>query len=395
MNPLLARKRSTASLRRKRSNLGSDTSATPSDQKPREEKSAPYRDPQYRMQLEDMGSYMDDWDLDVADTSKELCRCLLKQEQSVPSHSIFRNDIFDRACRKLQDKNETRVIQDISRLIVPSAETLATFGAKDLDILSESVNEGWNNAVPFLGPRPQPDYAVAFKKTAFTKEQLSKIRPIVGNIAKDISFFMATYYMYFPFLTCEVKCGAAALDVADRQNAHSMTISVRAVVELFRLGKREKEIHREILAFSISHDHRTVRIYGHYPVIDGKETTYYRHHIRTFDFTELNGREKWTTNILVQNIYKNWMPSHLSKICSVIDDLPSDINFEVPSLSEKSGLSQGLASSHLSQQSTDSEPLLEEPSSGLDAADLDVTPTTSFTGPETSKGSRNVPEQRT
>ncbi len=30
---------------------------------------------------------------------------------------------------------------------------------------------------------------------------------------------MATYYMHFPFLTCDVKCGAAALDVADRQNA--------------------------------------------------------------------------------------------------------------------------------------------------------------------------------
>jgi hypothetical protein len=40
-----------------------------------------------------------------------------------------------------------------------------------------------------------------------------------------------------------------------------MTLAVRGVVELFRLVKREKELHREILAFSISHDHRTVRIY--------------------------------------------------------------------------------------------------------------------------------------
>jgi len=51
--------------------------------------------------------------------------------------------------------------------------------------------------------------------------------------------------MYFPFLTCEVKCGSAALDIADRQNAHSMTLAVRGVVELFRLEKREKEFHRE------------------------------------------------------------------------------------------------------------------------------------------------------
>jgi predicted nucleic acid-binding protein len=46
---------------------------------------------------------------------------------------------------------------------------------------------------------------------------------------------MATWQMYLPFLACEVKCGAAALDVADRQNAHSMTLAVRGTVELFRL----------------------------------------------------------------------------------------------------------------------------------------------------------------
>jgi hypothetical protein len=46
--------------------------------------------------------------------------------------------------------------------------------------------------------------------------------------------------MYFPFLTCEVKCGAAALNIADQQNAHSMTLIVRGTVELFRLVKREK-----------------------------------------------------------------------------------------------------------------------------------------------------------
>jgi hypothetical protein len=51
-----------------------------------------------------------------------------------------------------------------------------------------------------------------------------------------------------------------------------MTLAVRCVVELFRLVKREKELHREILAFSVSHDDSSVRIYGHYPVIDGPNT---------------------------------------------------------------------------------------------------------------------------
>ena len=116
--------------------------------------------------------------------------------------------------------------------------------------------------------------------------------------------------MYLPFLTCEVKCGIAALDIADRQNAHSMTLAVRGIVELFRLVKRENELHREILAFSISHDHRTVRIYSYYSVINGKNTAFYRHPIHEFSFIALDGKEKWTAYKFTKNIYDIWMPTH-------------------------------------------------------------------------------------
>ncbi len=114
---------------------------------------------------------------------------------------------------------------------------------------------------------------------------------------------MATYYMYFPFLTSKEKCGATALDIADRQNAHSMKMAVRGIVELFRLMKREKKLHLEILAFLISPDHKTVRIYGHYPVIDENKTTFCRHPIRKYDFTELDGKEKWTACKFTKNVY--------------------------------------------------------------------------------------------
>jgi hypothetical protein len=132
---------------------------------------------------------------------------------------------------------------------------------------------------------------------------------------------MATYYMYFPFLTCEVKCGTGGLDIADRQNAHSMTLAVRGIVELFKYVGREKELHREILAFSISHDHESVRIYGHYPVIDGNKTSFYRHIIRKFNFTESNGKDKWAAYKFTKNVYEHWMPNHFQRICSAIDGL--------------------------------------------------------------------------
>lgn len=332
------------SLRRKQS----DTSLTgSSNQKKREGKIAPYRDNRYTMLLAAKGSYMRELDdYEIPKNIKDLCQTLLERNQTVPQDSLFRDDLFKRTCREIEDRNEAMIIQDIARLIVPSVKTLAIHGAKHLDHLIENVDEGWTEGIPVEGPRPQPDYSVGFRRSAFTDEQLNRLDPLIGSVY-DTSFFVATYRMYLPFLTCEVKCGAAALDIADRQNAHSMTLAVRGVVELFRLVKREKELHREILAFSISHDHATVRIYGHYPVIDGNKTTFYRHPIHKFDFTALDGKEKWTAYKFTKNVYDVWMPTHLKRICSAIEQLPPDMGFDVSQgselqFTEASGLSQEL-----------------------------------------------------
>jgi len=115
----------------------------------------------------------------------------------------------------VRNKNEARVVRDISLLIVPPAEVLAIRGAKHLKILIESVNKGWNNSIPITKTRPQPDYSVAFRREAFTEDQLKRIELFVDELI-ETSFFIATYSMYFPFFTCEAKCSAAALDIADR-----------------------------------------------------------------------------------------------------------------------------------------------------------------------------------
>jgi len=330
------------SLRRKQS----DSSLTgSSDQKKRESKSAQYRDTRYTTLLAAKGSYMREFDDDdIPKNVKNICQTLLETVQKVPQDSLFRDDLFKRTCREIEDRNEAMIIQDVTRLIVPSAKTLSIYGARHLDHLIENVNEGWTGSIPVQGPRPQPDYCVGFRRSAFTDEQLSRLDPLVGTVY-DTSFFVATYRMYFPFFTCEVKCGTAALDIADRQNAHSMTVAVRGIVELYKAVKREKELHREILAFSISHDHSSVRIYGHYAVIDGDKTTFYRHPIHRFDFTALDGRDRWTTYKFTKNVYDVWMPTHLKRICSVIDQLPPELDFEVfqgseLQYTEASGLSQ-------------------------------------------------------
>ena len=184
---------------------------------------------------------------------------------------------------------------------------------------------------------------------------------------------MATTRIYFPFLTCEVKCGAAALDIADRQNAQSMSIALRALVVLFRFVKREKELHREILAFSISHDHRSVRIYGHYPVIEEDKTTFYRHPIHELIFTALDGKEKCTTLRFVKNVYDYYSPRIHKLICSAIDDLPANISFD---LSQSASFSQSTPPS--SHQSSAGSVLGEEDSQLSLSVSQEVTPTTSF-----------------
>lgn len=344
MQRIIQKKESMASFRRKRSEQSLAASTTPSDQKPREEKSAPYRNPIYRTLLQNQGGlYMNMWEQGITDTSKTLCRNLLETKYATPENTIFRDNAFNNACQKLQDKNEARILLDINRLLVPSAETLATLGDKRLAILVESVNEGWNNCIPVTNPRPQPDYAAAFGRSAFSDDQLSKLGHSLGD-PTYLSRFMATYYMHFPFLTCEVKCGTTGLDIADRQNGHSMAVAVRGIVELFRLGKKESDLHGELLTFSISHDHRTVRLYGYYPIISGSKIDIYRHPIHTFDITTLDGKEKWTTYNFTVGVYL-YSLSLIKKIRSVIDDLPPDFSLEnlqnsESQTSEHSGLSQ-------------------------------------------------------
>ena len=97
------------SLRRKQS----DSSLTSSsDQNERESKSAAYRDTRYTTLLEGKGSYMREFDDDnIPKDMEDLCQILLKKEQTVPQDSLFRKDIFKKTSRKIEDRNEARVIQ--------------------------------------------------------------------------------------------------------------------------------------------------------------------------------------------------------------------------------------------------------------------------------------------
>jgi len=111
---LFARKRSSSSLRRKNSE---SSLQTPSDQLPREVKSAQYRTVEYEIGLEKKGSYMREFDDDIPEDIKTFCKNLLEAAQTLPQDSLFRDNLFKKTCEKIRNRNETMVIRDIGSLM--------------------------------------------------------------------------------------------------------------------------------------------------------------------------------------------------------------------------------------------------------------------------------------
>ena len=71
-----------------------------------------------------------------------------------------------------------------------------------------------------------------------------------------------------------------------------MTLAVRGIIEFFKFVKREKELYREIFAFLFLYNYRTVRIYGHYIIIEEDNIAFYRYPIYIFNIIALNNKEK-------------------------------------------------------------------------------------------------------
>lgn len=137
----LAEKTSSASLQRKQSESpSSGASGTPSDRNSRDGKSAAYAHKGYQMLLRIVGVLLES-ELTLSDDSDTFCQNLLKTECRIPEDTLLRDDIYHDTIATLEERNESRVIQDVGRLFVPSVETLAGISEKRFRVFTESVNE--------------------------------------------------------------------------------------------------------------------------------------------------------------------------------------------------------------------------------------------------------------
>ena len=288
---------------------------------------------------------------------------------------LFRDDLFKKTCEKIRNKNETIIVQNTTRLIVFSTKNLTIYDVKHFTYFYETVNENWNNTIEYENIFSQSNYSIEFERFAFIQKQLNKFKFFVNEFEFKITiYFIIITRMYFSFFICEIKCDVAVFDFTDRQNAQNMNVVLKNFVVLFKYVKREKELNRKIFIFFISHDHKFVKIYDRYFVIESDKINFYRHSIYTFDFTTLNDKKKWIAYKFVKNVYDHHSLKLHKLICSTIDDLSSDISFD---LSQSASFSQ--STSQNSQQSN-TESMLSEDDSHLSFLNSqDVTPNTSST----------------
>ncbi|KAL5040782.1 hypothetical protein BDW71DRAFT_212781 [Aspergillus fruticulosus] len=281
------------------------------------------------------------------------CRTLLKGgwDGDPPTGTVFNKNKIQRTVTRLASRPESAIIRTIGELVVPSIDNSVELGT-----LADSMDEPWDDSIPldegvpplqnhadlleekkYYLPRPQPDYSVGFSSLAFTDEQLLKLEPFLGGM-NSTSFFRPTGEMHFPFMVSEVKSKTTSLRAADYQSIHSMALCLRGIIYLFRLVKREQELDRTILGFSITHNSCDVRIHGYYPAISGPKNTYHAHCISSFP---LNSKTRWKSYKFIMAVYHKWAPLHLERICSAIEQLPESIRSAEPGQAAKDLIDSG------------------------------------------------------
>ena len=297
----------------------------------RETKYSIYQNPRYAIVMESKGSHMRDSPGGPLQEDIDFYNCLLTETVPLPDDPLWEPQRVLQLRTLLQEKSELRVCIDLHPRLVPSSEILALQHPDKFDELVEGHNDRWMDATVFYQKLPQPDRTKAYRPSAFTDVERRKL----GLNPGCASWFTTREGMLFPYFTCEVKCGKEALDIADRANLNSMTIALRIVVELHRRAGMLMTIHRKILGFSLSHDHGFVRIYAHYPHVDGDNMTYWRRIIREFSYADKDAQERATAYTFVWNVDTKFAPVHLKRLKQAISQLPDPVSqpFEIETLS--------------------------------------------------------------
>ncbi len=265
----------------------------------------------------------------VQEDSKLYCKRLLQSTYPEPQYPAFPLSKFLSVWQRVQNRNEARIWRDLTPLLVPSPELLSVCGLQELEHVVEDIDTEWTRCKTLGGPKPKPDLAIGIAASAFDEEELAKLQ-------NHTAFERATLFtdnLYFPFLLCEAKSADVGISVADRQNMHSSSMAVNAIVQLCRTADEAQvaDLSGRILVFSVSHDNERVKLYGHFATIDGDKMAFYRYPIESFvlNFEENQGRKR--THDFVREIYHTYYPAHLKRIRNALAAMEDPRNVSMTS----------------------------------------------------------------
>ncbi|KAJ5752798.1 hypothetical protein N7520_009715 [Penicillium odoratum] len=314
-----SRSRSISTDRGRARSVSSDNSESSSA---RDTRSYAYRAVNYVTILETKGCFMRQSSAGPVPEDIALCERLLSQPIEPPIGTMLEDEYITDFHIALQNRSEARLLVDLHPLIMPCAENQYIQGNKSLKDVIDGYNDPWLKTEPIYGPKPQPDHARGLRWSAFSETQRRKL----GIKPDEKSPYTVREDMYFPYLTAEIKCGNQALELADRQNMHSMCIALRAVVSLCQAAGCTEEVHRRILGFSISHELEGFRIYGYYPEIDDGKVSFYRWPVAQPNVWVKENR--WTCYQFVENLDREFLPIHTHRLMRILEKI-SDPNEDV------------------------------------------------------------------
>ncbi len=299
-------------------------SSTPSySSRARDGSAPPAHTAAYEEELQRYGIIFDDLttkDLVTAE-SKEMCQALLGLDELAPAYNWCSEEMYIKIFQRASKCNEERVRRDLTPHIVPSAELLYVVDQETtLENVREEMSGDWTKCSLLGGTQPRPDYAYGLSSATFTGGERAKLENYT-NINNPTKF---TESMYFPFLLCEAKCGKKNINDADRQNVHSASIAVNAIIQLCRTAGEDsaQSLSGHILVFSISHDNERVKIYGHFPIIRDGRTTFHRYYVHDYSLDGHYGRDRNTGSNFTRAVYRDFYPLHLQRIQQAVARLP-------------------------------------------------------------------------
>ncbi|KAL9126206.1 MAG: hypothetical protein Q9217_004713 [Psora testacea] len=276
----------------------------------------------------------------VFEESKKTCKELLRIEVPTIEPTAVPEDKIRDMVADCQTRNEPKVQRDVTPLIIPPIRLLYYRGASYLKHVDDEVNADWYSYCVLAGPCPRPDLAIGLLSSAFTEKEIEQLK----RYSSVSNWAPVTERLFFPFLMCEVKCGREGLDIANRQNMHSCSVAVRAILRIeqeadkYRSEKKMDSLSGQVLVFSISHDQQDARLYGHYAIVQGEKWTYYRYPISKFDLTKKDSL--LAIHNFVRNILKSHLPGHVQRLKDALAALPDPNKpLESSSLPSSSGLS--------------------------------------------------------